>query len=210
MTPLRPAALQGELLRELASRLAEDEFEPRMKRQDFVREVPSGQWIVHVGFIRHREDVDATVDLGVRLEPVERLLEAAGYGHGQGATIGAELGNIVDGRPRRWTMQSAADCPVVAEEMVSEIRKFGLAWLERHSDPRVVFSILAQQDRQSWLYSPVHLKRCLTLVALAKHLESDAKADEVARGCRSFLQVRNDPQLRVFEYHVRQLLAGSQ
>jgi hypothetical protein len=201
-----PGSLQRGLLQELASRLPEDGFKPRMKRQDFVREVPSGQWIVHVGFIRHPDDVDVTVDPAVRLEPVERLLEAAGYGHGQGATIGAELGNIVDGRPRRWTIQSAADCPVVAEEMASEIRKFALAWLERHSDPRAVFGILAQQDRQSWLYSPVHVKRCLTLVALATHLESDEKADEVARECRSFLQARNDPQLRVFDHHVRALL----
>jgi hypothetical protein len=106
-----------------------------MKRQDFVREVPSGQWIVHVSFIRHPEDVDATADLAVRLEPVERLLEAAGYGQGQGATIGAELGNIVDGRPRRWTIQSAADCPVVAEEMASEIREHHVGQLLAGSPP---------------------------------------------------------------------------
>lgn len=199
-------ALQNGLLDALAQRLGEIEFKLSKRQQAYVRQVSDAKWFVHVAFVRHQEDVDTTIDLAIRLNKVERLLTDAGYGHSQGATFGAELGNLVDGRPQRWTVFDSSTCDSVADAMYASVRKFALPWFERHQDLEYIFSVLVSHDPMSCLYSPIPVKRCLTLVALAKHLGGTEHAQDVAQHCRAFLEARNDPQLRAFDYHVAELL----
>ena len=92
--------------------------------------------------------------------------------------------------------------------MCNELSKFGIDWMNRFSNAEVVFKTLASHDRMSLLYAPVHVKRCLTLVALAKLSGPSGLAEATAHGCRTFLQARNDPQLNVFDENVRKLLAA--
>ena len=199
---------QEALLRALTTQLRRFGFAPRVAQQDYTRDDGRGRWVIHVGFVRHKADVDATLDLGVLLVPVERLLQRAGFGGKGGATLGAELGNIVDGRPRRWTIRGPQEAASVAQEMSVEISAFGLDWLRRFSDLKTVYEILAPNDRLSWLYSPLHVKRCLVLVAIARLLESREAAERVAQECRSFLLARNDPQVGVYDDHARRVLTA--
>ncbi|MCC6316974.1 MAG: hypothetical protein IT361_04710 [Gemmatimonadaceae bacterium] len=200
--------LQKSLLRDLAEHLGTRGFRARFGEQTFVKIEADFTWVVHVAFIRHEDDVDATLDLGLRLGAAQELLEKSGHGDRKGVTIGAELGNLIDGRPRRWSMRSELDASEAAREMFAELEKFGYAWFERYSDLEYVRRVLAANDRESRLVSPLPANRCLTAVALAALTSEEAEARAVADQCREYLKSRNDPQLPLFDRHVSHILAG--
>lgn len=116
--------LEEALLRALAVEVAPLGFTPRITQQEFIRVVGNCTWVIHVGFVWHRHDVDATIDLDVLLTSVEQLFTKTGTDQWGSATIGAELGNLVDRRSRRWPIETEADGARVAGEMRSEIDKF--------------------------------------------------------------------------------------
>jgi hypothetical protein len=165
-------------------------------------------WIVHIGFVKHQSDVDATIDLAIRFEAVERALVAIGFARPGGATVGAELGNIVDGRPRRGTLEDVSEAPVVAKGMTAEVEKFAMPWFARHMVLDQLLTLLLQNDQESWLVSPHHVKRWLSAVALAMHLGTAGRAVKVAKGARAFLESRRDPQLEEFDRYVGLLLTA--
>lgn len=202
--------LQDDLLERLARPLRDLGFSARLQQQRYVREELIGEWIVHVGFARHRSDVDATIDLAIRSHALEKLFKRSGDSKAAAATVGAELGNIVDGRPRRWTIAAVTDIDAVAREMSQEIQRFGLAWFQRFATLPEIYSTLRRHDRSSWLYSPIHSRRCLTVVALALALGGMERAQEVASDCRSYLFTRRDLQLAEYDVAVAKLLATSE
>ena len=198
--------LEALLFRELTRELSEFQFRAQPARQQFVRQQPAATWVIHVGFVRHRNDVDATIDLGVVLPQVEKLLNGAGWQGNASATIGAEIGNIVDGRPRRWAVRNDLDAVEVASQMVGEVANFGLQWLEKFSNPESVFETLVPNDRASWLVMPHHVKRSAILIALALLLRSRDHAADICRRCRLFLVARKDPQLDAFDQLTHRML----
>jgi hypothetical protein len=198
--------LQNALLRELALELEPRGFRARVTQQAFWKNKGSAAWVVHVAFVRHETDVDATIDLGVRLASVQELLAGSGYGDGKGVSIGAELGNLIDGRPRRWTIRSQSDAKLAANDMSAELEKFAFQWFERHSDLAHVLGVLAANDSGSRLISPLPANRCLTVVALAALTMEESQARMVADQCRAFLLRRNDPQLRLFDQYATRIL----
>lgn len=198
--------LQDALLKVLAVEAASLGFTPRIKQQKFIRVVGDCTWVVHVGFVRHQHDVDATIDLGVLITPVEQLFAKAGLDKLGSATIGAELGNLVDRRPRRWTIETEADAARVASEMRSEIEKFGIDWLQRFSRLETVYETLVANDLQSRLIMPLQVKRCLILLALALLLRTKEEAQQVSLECRAFLVDRAEPMLPTFDDYAAKLL----
>jgi len=198
--------LQEALLRALAVEVAALGFTPRIKQQEFIRVVGDCTWVVHVGFVRHRDDVDATIDLGVLLAPVEQSFTKTGLDQLGSATIGAELGNLVDRRPRRWTVETEADAARVASEMRSEIEKFAIDWLQRFSRLETVYETLVANDLQSRLIMPLQMKRCLILLALALLLRTREEAQRISLECRAFLSSRAEPMLHTFDGYAKKLL----
>ena len=198
--------LQDALLKLLAVEVASLGFTPRVKQQKFIRTVGDCTWVVHVGFVRHRLDVDATIDLGVLITPVEQLFAKTGLDQLGSATIGAELGNLVDRRPRRWTIEAEADVARVASEMRSEIEKFGIDWLQRFSRLETVYETLVANDLQSRLIMPLQMKRCVILLTLALLLRTKEDAQQISLECRSFLSGRAEPMLDTFDDYVAKLL----
>lgn len=198
--------LQDALLRALAVEVTSLGFTPRIEQQKFIRAVGDSTWVLHVGFVRHRHDVDATIDLGVLLTPVDQLFAKTGSNQWGSATIGAELGNLVDRRPRRWTMETEADAARIAREMRSEIEKFGIDWLQRFSRLETVYEALAANDLQSRLIMPLQIKRCLILLTLALLLRTKEEARQVSLECRSFLSDRAEPMLHTFDDYAAKLL----
>jgi hypothetical protein len=198
--------LQDALLTALTVEVAPLGFVPKTKQQKFIRVVGDCTWVVHVSFAKHRHDVDAAIDLGVLLSPVEQLFTNTGSHQWGSATIGAELGNLVDRRPRRWTIEKEADAARVASEMRSEIAKFGIDWLQRFSRLEVVYATLLANDLESRLIMPLQAKRCLLLVALALLLRTKEEARRVSLECRSFLTSRAEPMLSVFDEQATRLL----
>jgi hypothetical protein len=94
----------------------------------------------------------------------------------------------------------------VAREMHAELVKFGMDWLRRFSSPETVYDALGANDQPSWLLMPLHVKRCLIVVALATILRTKEQARAVAEECRTFLEARKEPMFGSFEEHSRKLL----
>lgn len=199
--------LEALLLRELAQELTTFKFKPRLRQQEFFIDTGSAERVVHVGFIRHKIDIDATLDIGVLLPAVEKVLKNGGWIGSGSATIGAEIGNVVDGRPRRWAIRTELDAIRVASEMATVFATFGVGWLEKFSNLEVVFDELATNDRHSWLLMPLHAKRCAIVVTLAILLRSGEEASTIANDCQTFLAARKDPQLEAFIKYAELLLA---
>lgn len=199
--------LQDALMNALAGEVSLLGFTPRMKQQKFVREMGDCTWVIHVGFARHQQDVDVTIDLAVLLVSVNQLFKKVGAEHWGTATIGAELGNLVDRRPRRWTVTSELDATTIAREMRSEIEKFGIDWLQRFSRLETVYETLAPNDLQSRLLMPLQVKRCAIVLTLALLLRTKEEAQQVFNECRSLLSSRAEPLMSTFDEYAARLMA---
>jgi hypothetical protein len=191
--------LENVVLDTLSLELAQLRFRPRLSRQEFVAKSSNAVWVVHVGFIRHTGDVDATLDLGVSLPSVEKVLSTAGWQGAGSATVGTEFGNVVDGRPCRWSIRTESDAQRVAAEMASNIAKFGIDWFTRFSDLKMLLQSLQTEDRAASLLMPLRAKRYAIALALASLLQSSSDLQTLARTCHALLAESNDQQLAIFD-----------
>src|SRR2546422_1220772 len=180
-------------------------FSERPVGQSFNKEVPIGRWILHISFIDHESDFHVTADVAIRVNAVEDLVHR-GLGspttRSRTATIGAELGNIADHRQRRWAVTRSEEINAVVEALVSEFKKFGLPYLQQYSDLKKMLDLLSPNDQSAWLHAPIHLRRCMSAVALAVVLK-DPRAAEIARAGERFLLERKDPDLASFKEFVK-------
>lgn len=200
--------LQDALLNALQVELASDGFTPDVKEQKFTRAAGDFTWVIHVAFVRHKADIDATIDLGLRIAPLERLFDSKDLVCVGSPTVGAELGNLVDRRPRRWTIESEQEVFTVSREMQHEIEKFGIDWFRRFSHLETLYETLAANDQQSRLLMPLQVKRCLLIVALALLVKGREHAMIQYRECRGYLLSREEPMLPAFDSDATALLQG--
>lgn len=198
-------ALQNLVLRHLGQELAESGFSVRPSKQDYVREVTDAIWIAHAGFVRHRVEIEVSLDLAISLTSIVALLARIGCNDPHAATIGAELGNLVDGRPRRWTVRSELDATTAAKDIAEEFRRFGLPWLNEFSDLNAVHAVLAANDRRSWLLMPLHARRFTILLATAVLVKRYTDLPELIRSSRAFLERQGDRDIAAFDDFVGRL-----
>jgi hypothetical protein len=184
-------------------------FPAKPESQTFFRDTPYGWDAFHISFIRHMDDFDVTADVAVRIDALEELVNdgdrAQKSRRDQTASIGAELGNIAQGVPLRWTVASPENVSEVARAIAEAFVQIGLPYIERYSDPNVMLDALAPNDRSAWLHSPFHSPRCKREVGLAILTGRRAELASLTERCREFLSARNDPGLASFEEFVSRL-----
>ncbi len=123
LTP-SPASHWTSISKELLSQLAKG-LEPqgfRRREQSFVARMPGGSHIFHVSLINHTQDFNVTADVAVRHDALQDLVHESNSllskkEKQQTASVGAELGNIAEGRQKRWIVAGPED----AEEVCSSI-----------------------------------------------------------------------------------------
>jgi hypothetical protein len=194
--------LQDAFLAELDDQLAKYGFE-RPARSSYYRKEPCGKSAFHISFIKHRTDCDLTADVAVRIDELEQLVNAnnpriAKSERNKTFSLGAELGNISEGRPKRWTLATLEDMNRIVPSVMSTFREVGLPYIERYASLRNAFEALKPNDRASWLHSPFHGERCRQIVALAFLLGKVEQMDGIIQDCTRFLKDRNDPELAGF------------
>jgi hypothetical protein len=201
MTNLRE--LQKQLLFEVGTRLKAHGFDEKVRAQSYWMKIPHGRVAFHLSFIEHKSDFDVTADIGIRFDEVEELvnenkvslskkLRADTY------TLGAELGNIIEGRQRRWTVYQEDDIPVVAASIVLAFEMAGNGYIEKWASPEAALEILSRDDKDSWLHSPFHAARAERAVALAFVLNRFTELPEIVTRKEKFLRDRNDFGLSSF------------
>src|SRR5687768_7494379 len=122
--------LERSLLRATGMRVARLGFSARPKGQTFLRQLSGGFVAMHLTFIEHESDFDVTTDVGIRFDAVEELVNRSNpllsnKEKFATCTLGAELGNLEHGRPRRITVASTGDVEVAAECIVKEFEDVG-------------------------------------------------------------------------------------
>ena len=108
------------------------------------------------------------------------------------------MGNIREGRPKRWTLATLEDVSTIVPSVMATFQEVGLPYIERYSNLRNAFEALKANDRASWLHSPFHGERCRQIVALAFLLGKVDQVDGIIQDCTRFLKDRNDPELADF------------
>lgn len=201
--------LQTQLLRELSVVAAQEGFDSKPRGQDFFRKTSSGWISFHVSFIPHGDrDFDVTVNVALRVDAVENVIGE----NPKGPTIGAELGNISHGKPKRWTVASEADIKPVAATIGEALRDIGNPYLQRYSALDNMLSLLSRNDLEAAVHNPFHDMRCKRAVALAYLLGQYDVMERLIEQGKSFLHSRGDrglPSFLQFAEKVRALRADS-
>jgi hypothetical protein len=171
------AIAQRELLAHVGQKGSILGFAPKPSGQTFYQSVPEGKWAFHVSFIPHESDFDLTVDLAVRINKIEDLVNAYdskldAAEKSKNMTLGGELGNLSEGRPRRWTISSREDIPSVSGELVEAVRVIGMPCLEEWSNLAVAHRLLTSSDPKDLQLAPILGPRYMRAVATA-HLLGD-------------------------------------
>lgn len=195
--------LKRELLRQLGQRLADFGYPSRPSGQTFYRRIANGRTAIHAAFVEHDEDVDVTVDVAVRLDDVEDLVQRSNdmlseKEKSETFTLGVELGNLARGEPLRWTVADVADVSRVVEEIVALLLSVGLPYMERYSQPAAAYELLAGNERSAWLHSPIDAERAKRVCALLLVLGRVSDVDDFAAKKLAFLKSNNDPGATAF------------
>jgi hypothetical protein len=195
--------LQDDFFAALARRMAEHGFESRARDQSLARKTPFGRQTFHVSFIKHTHDCDVTADVAIRIDALEDLMNEwnatlSKSERKQTHSMGAELGNISEGRQRRWTLASKDDVPGAVSSVMALFESVGLPYLEQYSNLERVLAVVSGDDRASWLHSPFHDLRAQRAVGLAFVLGHHGRLDELIAVKTQFLRERNDPGLDRF------------
>jgi hypothetical protein len=169
----------------------------------FIKKAPPGGYALHLTFINHPDDFDVTADVAVRFDDVEDLLNEhkdflTPKQKRETFSLGVELGNLVEGKPRRWTVVDAGDIEGVADSIAAAFVNIGLPYMEKYSDPEQALAVFSGEDRDSWLHSPFDHERAKRAIALALLTKGPERFNEIAVAKTNYLAAKNDPGLQQF------------
>ena len=195
--------LQDALLAEMDEPLTEYGFKRPARSQSFYGKTPWGKSAFHISFIKHRDNSDVTADVAVRIDELEQLVNEDNARMAEPEkkktfSLGAELGNISEGRQKRWTLATSRDVEPVAFSVLTTFRNVGLPYIEKYASPENAFEALKANNRASWLHSPFHAERCKQIVTLALLLRRVNELDRLIEACAEYLRGRNDPAVGDF------------
>jgi hypothetical protein len=167
--------LQDKLLRRMSTLLEKLGFDKKIRGQSFWKNFDGGRASVHLSFIRHTEDFDITVDVAIRFDDLEDLVNAENplltkKEKADTFSLGVELGNLIEGRQKRWTVKSENDIDDITNHIMDCVVKFGMPYIERYSVKENVFNLLVKDDDEAVLHSPFQSERAKRVNALAKLL----------------------------------------
>ncbi|MDX3905813.1 MAG: hypothetical protein QHC78_09010 [Pigmentiphaga sp.] len=194
---------QQQLLQAVAAGVTPHGFTPQPKEQSFVRPFPEGRQEFHLGFIEHEADFDVTADVAIRFERLEELVNAdnkllSKKEKAATASLGIELGNLVQGAQFRWTVAGEPDVAKVAASLIEWFAQHALPYFERYSDLAAAYDLLAPADRSAWGHHPLHGSRAKRVLGLAALLGRD-DLQAVAARQEQYLQELKDFGLADFK-----------
>jgi hypothetical protein len=165
--------LQRQLLASVALRLSKYGFDPRVHGQSVWKNSADGRASIHLGFIEHDSDFDVTVDVAIRIDALEDLVNTGksllSKREQRGTySLGAELGNLAAGRQNRWTIIDSQDINLVVPEIESMILAFAMPYIENYSHMKNALELFSRDDADVWIHSPIHHERAKRAVGLAK------------------------------------------
>jgi len=178
-------------------------FNPRPSGQSFYHDFESGKWALHVSFIPHKNDMDLTADVAIRINAVEDIVnkydtKRTPAEKRRSMTVGGELGNISVGRPLRWTLPDLGDALKICDQMLDAFEKIGLPFLRAYSDVAAVHQVLTSSSPRATLLAPVSGSRYMRAVASAHVLGATSDTGRLINRFEAELLEEKDPYLDDF------------
>ncbi len=202
--------MKSDLMKGISISLVDLGFDSRIHGQSFWKSIEHGRAMVHLSFINHVIDFDVTVDVGIRLDELEDMINQ-GYSRltenekKNTATIGVELGNLTQGKQKRWTIASESDIDTVVIEIVDEVRNVAIPYIEKFSDLENVLEICRRDDPEAWDNSPIDYKRAINAIGLAKLMGKNELLESLIKDKTKYLQEQNDYGLPIFLEFVKKI-----
>ncbi len=184
-------------LSRLAQELAKRGYRTTKKDPNtFTRKHPGGRMdVLHVGLVRHGdEDFDATLDCGLRVDAAERLVgELTGMDTRDSTTMGNEVGNLVDGKQRRWKVAAAEDVDAAVAAVLQAAETIAFPLFEKNSDPARALATL-RDPVEGPRHSPFDARRYIRALALAAVAGDRGATEAIAAEGRQRLAGGRDPE----------------
>ena len=202
--------LMSQLLAAVDERLRSNDFAYRKSDQMYMASHGWGIAIIHLFFITHPGDFDILLNVGVRIDRVENLINKYDARLSEKEkkrtwTLGVEVGQFVGMGQKRWTVAQADDVPKVARDIHDAIHRIALPYVEKYSNLENALGVLAGDGRDSWIHLPLHDQRAKRAVGLAWLLGDRERFVRIVETKRAFLSGRNDVDLEDFERFVGSL-----
>lgn len=183
------------LLSRLGQQLAKYGYRTsRAEPETFTRKHSDGRMdVLHVAFVRHGDvDFDVVLDFALRIAPVEQMIgEITGSDTKDRTTLGNELGNIIDGKQRRWKIVTAGDVESAVAGLIGAAETVLFPYFDRYSDPKEALAAL-RDAKFGYRHSPFDARRYTRALALAAVLNDTAAMEEIAAEGRAKLSGAHD------------------
>ncbi|MCM3671513.1 hypothetical protein M3181_21370 [Mesobacillus maritimus] len=179
-------------------------YRKNTSRQSFWKPFEFGKVAIHVSFINHHDDFDLTVDVGIRFDVLEEIKNKhhtllSAKEKNQTFSIGAELGHLSEGKPKRWTINKESDIELISNNIYKTIEIVAFPYIEKYSIMENAFKGCLDDGKESWLLTSIDCKRAMNAVGFAKILNKTDQIDEIIRDKTKFLEEKNDFGLPLFK-----------
>ncbi|MES1054017.1 hypothetical protein FOA24_35085 [Bacillus thuringiensis] len=197
--------LKSKLLHSIGEKLKEKDYKTRITHQGFVKKFDKGKISIHLAFIDHVEDFHVTLDVGIRFEELENMKNQWDDGltareKKETYTIGVELGNLVYGEQKRWTVEKETDILPVSTEILKEIEQYFIPYINKYIDMESVFDLCVRDDEKaSLLGTTFEGYRAQNAVGFALLLKKEDMLEEIIKQKRDYIKKRDKFQLELFE-----------
>ncbi len=202
--------LQKELLSQLSNKIVEYGFDKKIRGQSFFKPINDGRAVLHFSFIDHKDEFDVTIDVAIRFNALENLINKENRllskkEKDETCSLGVELGNLSQGKPRRWSIKNQVDIDSAVKEMTLFIKEIGLPYISEYSDLKQALSILSKDTPGAWIHAPIHGERAKRAVGLAFLLNESEKLKSLINSKSAFLAERKDFGLASFNIFISHL-----
>src|SRR5262249_50879029 len=179
--------------------------------ETFTRKHPDGRMdVLHVALVRHGDiDFDVVLDYGLRVDAAEKLVgELTGLDTRHSTTMGNELGNLIDGKQRRWKIARAEDVEPAVAGLLQAAETILFPYFDHNSDPRQALATL-RDPSTGHRHSPFDVRRYTRALALAAVVRDRTAMEAIASEGRQRLAAGHDPDAaRRFEGVAAKVLDG--
>ena len=197
--------LQRLLLKKASTLFVKHGFDKKLYGQSFRMPKPFGWAAFHLSFVSHGEiDFDVVTDVALRVNAVENIVQEGNKllstkQRLETCTLGCELGNLSEGKQRRWTVAAESDINPVLDSIETALVSIALPYIEHYANQEEMFAVLSSNDRSAWLHAPLHHYRGMHAVAMAIVLGKHDQVDKIIQQTETLMKSLNDPNLPIFQ-----------
>lgn len=195
-------SLQQLIFADVGRQIMQHGFKPRIADQLFYKAISNKRFAIHLSFINHETDFDLTLDVAIRFNDLEKMVNEtepflSQYLKNKTYSLGAELGNISEGKQKRWTFGNTNDVQSNIVLLMQSISDIGLPYLVKYSDMQEAFNVL-NDPSTGWLHSPIDLARSKRILGLTFLLKRYDLFLEIASSKIELLKSKHNTELNSF------------